>query len=251
MRRSSARSSAARRLVVAVALSLGALFASFIVPGAFFGSPSPEAQADGYKKAYVAQAKNTTGEVPGSRHGLPARRHPHPPERPRRRRPRAQPQRPGHEERGLPLRDRHGRRDGRPDHAAAGTGRGRRRRPAAQAERARPLPRPRHRRPRGHADQPLQHVQRLLRPPVHEDRPLADRRQRADLRRRLGERRDAPLLQADRARPLHALQPRPPLPRRRAGHRRRTPQRPARPATGSSRCPRPASSPSRSPARAT
>src|SRR5689334_19773132 len=66
MRRSSARSSAARRLVVAVALTLGALVASFVVPGAFFDAPSERAQADGYKKAYVAQAKNTTAKSQGA-----------------------------------------------------------------------------------------------------------------------------------------------------------------------------------------
>ena len=67
----------------------------------------------------------------------------------------------------------------------------------------------------------------------------------------VGERRHPALLQADRAGSLPALQPRAPLPRRRRRHRdvrrrRRTEQR-----LGRRRCPRPASSPSRSPARAT
>jgi hypothetical protein len=66
MRRPTPRSSAARRLVVAVALSLGALVAAFVVPGAFFGSPAAGGQADGYKKAYVAQAKNTRAVAQGA-----------------------------------------------------------------------------------------------------------------------------------------------------------------------------------------
>ena len=217
-------------------------------------APTPGGQADGYKKTYVANAKNTRQRrrrLAGCRHDLPARRDAHPPQRPRRRRARPQPQRPGDQELGLPLRADHRRRDGRPDHPDPGTLAAGRRRRAAQPDRARPDPRPGQRHPRGEADQPLQHVQRLLRPAVRDVRPLADRHQRAHLRGRLGERGHPALLQADRARPLHALQPRAPLPRRRRRHRGVRRCRPARAATGSCRCPRPASSPSRSPARAT
>src|SRR3954452_10531612 len=52
------RASAARRLVVAVGLTLGGLVTAIAVPGAFFGS-SGAGQADAYKLSYVAKAKST------------------------------------------------------------------------------------------------------------------------------------------------------------------------------------------------
>src|SRR4051794_40270691 len=63
--RPTARASAARRLVVACGITLGALVLSFVAPGAFFGSGST-GQADAYKKAYVAEAKNTRSAAQGA-----------------------------------------------------------------------------------------------------------------------------------------------------------------------------------------
>src|SRR3954463_9362191 len=60
MPRQNARASAARRLIVVSALTLGVLVAAFVVPGAFFGTTSSASGlADGYKKTYAAKAKNT------------------------------------------------------------------------------------------------------------------------------------------------------------------------------------------------
>ena len=83
-----------------------------------------------------------------------------------RRRARARPQRPAHEERRLPGRGDHQPRDRGPDHTCPGPSRGRRRRGAALADRAEAVQRPRERAARLLSDQPLQHVQRLLRHPV-------------------------------------------------------------------------------------
>src|SRR3954454_2515439 len=62
------RASAARRLVVAVGVTLGTLVTAFVVPGAFFGSSGSTAagQADAYKQSYVAQAKNTRAAAQGA-----------------------------------------------------------------------------------------------------------------------------------------------------------------------------------------
>ena len=123
---------------------------------------------------------------PGRRHRLPRRRHPHPPERPRRRRPRAQPQRPGDQERRLPRRAHDRRGDRRPDDPGAGTARGRRRppssasRPSRRSRTCRSPPRttasPTDRYNMFNACYGLQSTR---------DRTLAGRRQRADLLRHL------------------------------------------------------------------
>src|SRR3954470_12702098 len=62
------RASAARRLVVAVGVTLGTLVTAFVVPGAFLGSSGSTAagRADAYKQSYVAQAKNTRAAAPGA-----------------------------------------------------------------------------------------------------------------------------------------------------------------------------------------
>src|SRR4051812_23442097 len=87
MLRENARASAARRLIVVSALTLGALVAGFVVPGAFFGSQTsghgPSGLADGYKKTYVAQAKNTRATARAGAQGadtvyLPDGSHIHP-----------------------------------------------------------------------------------------------------------------------------------------------------------------------------
>src|SRR3954465_4229078 len=59
------RASAARRLVVACGITLGALVLSFVAPGVVFGSGAA-GQADAYKKAYVAQAGNTRSAAQGA-----------------------------------------------------------------------------------------------------------------------------------------------------------------------------------------
>src|SRR5690349_12594571 len=82
MPRQNARASAARRLVVVSVLTLGALVLAFVVPGAFFGT-SGAGQADGYKKTYVATAKNTRATAQAGSQGadtiyLPDGSHIHP-----------------------------------------------------------------------------------------------------------------------------------------------------------------------------
>ncbi len=82
MPRQNPRASAARRLVVACGLTLGALVAAFVVPGAFFGTGAA-GQADGYKLTYVANAKNKQAAAQAGSQGadtiyLPDGTHIHP-----------------------------------------------------------------------------------------------------------------------------------------------------------------------------
>ncbi len=70
MRRLTPRSSAHRRLLLATTLSVGAVVAAVAVPSGALagitGSSGQAAQADGYKKAYVAKARNSRSAAQGS-----------------------------------------------------------------------------------------------------------------------------------------------------------------------------------------
>ena len=124
---------AARRLVVAVGLSAGAVLTAIVVPSGALAGLTGQGEPDAYKKAYVANAKNTQAAAQGSDTiYLPDGSHVHPGGLADGR---AQPQRPGDQE--LRLAQRHGDRrpDGRPDHARPGTAVGRGRGSAARAER--------------------------------------------------------------------------------------------------------------------
>ncbi len=217
MRALTTRSRAGRRLAVAAAISVGAVVTALVVPS---GSLSGLTGGAGRRLQEGVRRSSEDGAIrrPGIRHDLRGRRHP-PAPRGEQRRARARPQRPAHEERRLPRRGHHQPRDRGPHHAGAGPARGRRRRGAAVPERAQAVQRPGQRDAHVLADRPLQHVQRLLRHPVEPVQPLARRRHHTDLHRVLDRRRRPAVLQAHRARPLPALQPRQDLPRRRPARR--------------------------------
>ena len=217
MRATTTRSRAVRRLAVAAAISVGAVVVALGIPSGSISALSG-GQADGYKKAYAAKAKTARSAAKGSgtifaadgSHEHLSGEH---------RRALAQPQRPAHEERRLPGRADHQPRDRRPHHTGPGPSCGRRRGGAAVPDRAEALQRPGERDAHLLADEPLQHVQRLLRNPVDPVEPLARRRHHADLHRGHDRRRSPALLQAHRARPLPALQPHEDLPQRRPAGR--------------------------------
>jgi hypothetical protein len=82
MPRHDPRASAARRLVLACGVTLGALVLALVAPGAFFGSGGP-GQADAYKQTYVANTKNNRAQAQAGAQGadtiyLPDGSHVHP-----------------------------------------------------------------------------------------------------------------------------------------------------------------------------
>ena len=68
MRATSTRSRAGRRLAVAAAISVGAVLTAMVVPSGSLSLTADETrgEADGYKKAYVAAAKNERSAAQGS-----------------------------------------------------------------------------------------------------------------------------------------------------------------------------------------
>ena len=167
------RSRAGRRLVAAVGVSTAAVLVTVVVPsGALAGLAGGARQGRRVQGDLHHRGEEQAGRGAGVGHGLPARRDPPAPQRAGRREPAAQPQRPEDEELRLPERHGHRRRHGRPDHAEAGPRRRRlgrgpaQRRPSPSSRRV-PVTTATH---TAVADQPLQHVQRLLRPAVHAHR---------------------------------------------------------------------------------
>ena len=59
-------SPAARRLVVAVGLSAGAVLTAIVVPSGALAGLTGQGEPDAYKKAYVANAQNTQAAAQGS-----------------------------------------------------------------------------------------------------------------------------------------------------------------------------------------
>ena len=219
MRATTTRSRAGRRLAVAAAISVGAVLTAMVVPSGSLSLTAGESrgEADGYKKAYVAAAKNERSAAQGSgtifnadgshihTGNLDGHAHDH-----------SDPRTKNAVSRAAVTTNRETEDPTTPAQARLAVG-------AAEEQRSQTEPKlsnvPVERAARLLADQPLQHVQRLLRRPVGPDEPLARRRHDADLHRDLDRCRSPAVLQAHRARPLHALQPREDLPRRRPARR--------------------------------